>query len=192
MNKHFTCQPLPDSLFAKMQGRSFKADCTTPREELRLLCVLHKNLQGETKTGELVCHADIAPALLDIFQKLYQAGYPIERMEPVDVYDAVDEASMAANNSSCFNFRFISYTMTVSKHGLGLAVDINPLYNPYVKTVDGRLSIEPANGAPYVDRAADFPYKITADDLCCRLFKEHGFTWGGDWEGKKDYQHFEL
>lgn len=188
----FSAEPLDDVTFARMQGLSYRADCTVPRGELRLLRVRHKNLAGEVLAGEMVCHARIAPVLLDIFRRLYEAGYPIERMELVDNYGAVDEDSMAANNSSCFNFRFISYTTTVSKHGRGLAVDINPLYNPYVKQVEGRLSIEPAAGAPYVDRSGSFPYKITRDDLCCRLFREAGFTWGGDWPDRKDYQHFEL
>ena len=99
---------------------------------------------------------------------------------------------MADNNSSSFNFRFVSYTTTVSKHGLGLAVDINTLYNPYVKTVNGRLSIEPANAGPYVDRTKDFPYKIDENDLCYQLFTEKGFFWGGHWNNSKDYQHFEI
>lgn len=98
---------------------------------------------------------------------------------------------MSDNNSSAFNFRFISHTTKISKHGLGMAVDINTLYNPYVKTVDGNLSVEPANAADYVDRSADFPHKIDHDDLCYQLFTEHGFTWGGDWTHSKDYQHFE-
>ena len=72
-----------------------------------------------------------------------------------------------------------------------MAVDINTRYNPYVKTVNGKLSIEPANGADYVDRSKDFAHKIDHDDLCYKLFTEHGFTWGGDWAHSKDYQHFE-
>ena len=75
---------------------------------------------------------------------------------------------------------------------MGFAVDINPLYNPYTKVVAGKRIIEPVNGEPYLDRAADFSYKIQKDDLCYKLFKEHGFEWGGDWKKSKDYQHFEI
>jgi len=53
------------------------------------------------------------------------------------------------------------------------------------------LSIEPANAADYVDRSKDFSHKIDHDDLCYKLFTEHGFEWGGDWTHSKDYQHFE-
>ena len=113
-------------------------DCIVPVEDLRYIHVLHKNLNGETREGEIICNAYIAYDLIDIFQKLYLANYPIEKIKLVDEYNADDELSMRDNNSSCFNFRFISHTKKVSKHGLGLAMDINTLYNPYVKEVDGK------------------------------------------------------
>ena len=187
----FYISEIPDDIFAKMQGKSYKADCTVPREDLRYLHVLHMGFDGQTKEGELVVNKAIAEDVLAIFKQLYEAEYPIEKVRLVDEYDADDEASMSDNNSSAFNFRFISHTTTISKHGLGMAVDINTLYNPYVKTVNGKLSIEPANAEAYVDRSGDFPHKIDHDDLCYKLFTQYGFTWGGDWEHSKDYQHFE-
>lgn len=178
-------------IFARIKGKSYKDDCTIPVSDLRYLHVLHVGFDGQTHEGEIICNKSIAEDLLEIFEALYEAEYPIEKIKLVDEYNAEDEASMADNNSSCFNFRFISHTTKVSNHGAGLAIDINPLYNPYVKTVDGALSIEPANGAPYVDRSADFPYKIDENDLAYQLFTAHGFTWGGAWSSSKDYQHFE-
>lgn len=190
MTDDFNIFEINDEIFSRIDGKSYKKNCTVPIENLRYLRVLHKDLSGKILTGELICNAKIATDLIEIFQTLYAASYPIEKIALIDEYNADDELSMRANNSSCFNFRFISYTTTVSLHGLGMAVDINPLYNPYIKTVDGRLSIEPATGAEYVDRKKIFPYKIEPDDICVKLFKSHGFLWGGDWQGKKDYQHF--
>ena len=187
----FYISPITDDIFEKMQGKSYKADCTIDREELRYVHILHMGFDGETKEGELVVNKAIADDVLAIFEELYLAKYPIEKVRLVDEYDADDEASMSDNNSSAFNFRTISHTTTISNHGLGMAIDINPLYNPYVKTVNGTLSVEPANAAAYVDRSEDNPYKIDHDDLCFKLFTEHGFTWGGDWVHSKDYQHFE-
>lgn len=187
----FYISEIPDDIFAKMQGKSYKEDCTVPREDLRYVHVRHMGFDGEAKDGELVVNKAVADDVLAIFEELYKADYPIEKVRLVDEYDADDEASMSDNNSSAFNFRFISHTTRISRHGLGMAVDINTRYNPYVKTVDGKLSIEPANGADYVDRSKDFPHKIDHEDLCYKLFKEHGFTWGGDWTHSKDYQHFE-
>ena len=187
----FEILPIDDKIFSRIDGKSYKKNCTVPIENLRYLRVLHKNLEGKILDGELICNVEIADDLTEIFQKLYAANYPIEKISLIDAYDADDELSMRDNNSSCFNFRFVSHTNRISLHGYGLAVDINPLYNPYIKTVDGKLSIEPANGTPYVDRTKNFPYKIVEDDICVKIFAEHNFLWGGHcWDDAKDYQHF--
>ena len=189
----FFVTKIDDKIFAKIKGKSFKDNCTLPVEDLRYLHVLHKDLNGNTLEGEIICNAYIADDLLDIFQKLYAANYPIEKIRLVDEYNADDELSMRDNNSSCFNFRFISHTKRISKHGLGLAVDINTLYNPYIKYLeDGTRVLESATAEIYLDREKNFPYKITKNDLCYKLFTEHGFEWGGSWSDRKDYQHFEI
>ena len=187
----FCQEEISDAVFSRMMGKSYKEECTTPREELRYLRVLHYNKVGEELQGELVCHKDIADDLLAIFRELYQAKYPIERMVLIDEYDADDEASMRANNTSAFNFRKASGMRALSKHSTGMAIDINPLYNPLVKHREGRTRVYPSNATPYIDRTQDFPYKIVKGDLCYRLFKKYGFSWGGDWKSSKDYQHFE-
>lgn len=191
-SEDFYISEITDELFNRMKGKSYKDDCNVPREDLRYIHILHKDLEGNTCEGEMVCHKIIAQDLLEIFEELYLNDYPIERMVLIDEYGADDETSMTANNSSCFNYRVISHTTKISKHGLGIAVDINPLYNPYTKIVDGTRIVEPAAGEPYLDREADFPYKIDEDDLCYKLFIEHGFEWGGSWTSAKDYQHFEM
>ena len=189
----FSSAPIDSVVFARMSGRSYKDGCPVPVGDLRYLKVLHRDLSGRTLVGEMVANQSIADDLLEIFRALYDASYPIERMRLVDDYDADDESSMQANNSSCFNFRRKASLNSVSKHALGLAVDINPLYNPYYRvTASGRRIVQPSTGADYVDRSAAFPYKIERGDLCHRLFLEHGFHWGGSWTHSKDYQHFEL
>ena len=188
----FYATEISDEIFNRIYGKSFKTDCTVPREDLRYLHLLHVDLDGKTHEGEMIVNYHIADTVLDIFRELYEAKYPIEKIRLVDEYDADDETSMRDNNSSSFNFRFISHTTRVSKHGLGLAIDINTLYNPYTKVVDGERIIEPATGEPYLDRDANFPYKIDHDDLAYKLFTEAGFEWGGDWTDRKDYQHFEI
>lgn len=187
----FSISEINDEIFSRIAGKSFKVSCTVPLSELRYIKLLHKDLSGKVLRGEMICNVRIADDLLDIFQKLFAASYPIEKVHLIDEYNADDELSMRDNNSSCFNFRFVSFTERISRHGYGLAVDINPLYNPYIKTVDGKKIIAPDNSADFEDRTKNFPYKITADDLCCRLFREKNFLWGGDcWDDEKDYQHF--
>ena len=191
-SESFYITEITDDIWERIKGKSFKDDCTLPREDLRYLHVLHVDIDGVEHEGEMICNVHIAETVLDILKQLYEAGYPIEKIRLIDEYDADDETSMRDNNSSCFNFRFISHTTKVSKHGLGLAVDINTLYNPYIKYVNGERVLEPATAEPYLDRDADFPYKIEKGDLCYQLFTENGFEWGGNWSDRKDYQHFEL
>ena len=194
----FSILEISDDLFYSMKaGNTYKSDCIVPREDLRYLLVLHKDKDGITHQGEMVVHKLIAEDVLEIFEGLYDAGYPIEKMVLPENYMADDEMMMRDNNSSCFNFRFMSNSTGISKHGLGMAIDINTLYNPYQLTVtddDGSVTevIEPATGAPYLDRTQDFDYKIERGDLCYNLFIEKGFEWGGDWSNPKDYQHFEM
>lgn len=183
---------ITDELFERMYGKSFSTDCTTAREDLRYLQILHKDAAGRSIVGELVVNKKIADDVLEIFKALYKAGYPIERVLLIDDYDADDERSMNADNSSAFNFRRATGQTRVSSHGLGMAVDINPLYNPYYKVKeDGSTVVKPAAASKYVDRTKEFNYKITKGDICVKLFKEHGFKWGGDWASCKDWQHFE-
>ena len=190
----FISGPIPDSVFLRMKGKSYKANCMVPRSELRYLRLSYCDADGKTQTGEMVCNKAIAKDLVCIFRELWKAGYRIEKMQLIDEYDADDQRSMEANNTSCFNFRTISGTNTISKHGRGMAIDINPLYNPYVYTRGGVQKIEPKGGKKWAyhrNTRKDIPYKIDEEDLCYKLFRQHGFRWGGSWRTGKDYQHFE-
>ncbi len=191
LDRCFTSAAISDKLFSRIKGKSYKANCTTPRSDLRHVRALHYNNKGEILIGEMICHKYIAQDLVEIFRALFNERYPIERMVLVDEYGADDERSMRANNSSSFNFRRVSGTRSLSRHALGLAVDINPLYNPYVYTRKGRSMCEPEGSRPYANRGRTFPYKITKGDACYREFTKRGFTWGGNWRSCKDYQHFE-
>ncbi len=188
----FSIQEISDSVFARMQGKSFPAHCTVKRSDLRYLQVLHVDAEGETHRGEMVCNKAIAEDLLEIFQELYRQRYPIERMRLIDDYDADDEQSMRDNNSSSFCYRVVEGSTKLSKHAQGMAVDVNTLYNPCVrKRKDGTVLVQPSTAKRYTNRSRKFPYKIVEGDLMFRLFTERGFQWGGHWKSLKDYQHFE-
>ena len=188
----FSSVPLSDSLFARMQGLSYPKGCTVARSDLRHVRVLHCDAEGKVHKGELVCNKAIAQDLVDIFRKLYEAKYPIEKIRLIDEYGADDEQSMRDNNTSSFCYRNVPGTTKLSKHAMGMAVDINTRYNPYVrKGKDGRQLISPDNGRAYADRSKSYRYKIVKGDLLYSLFIQHGFRWGGNWKTMKDYQHFE-
>lgn len=189
----FVSEPIPDQVWNRMQGKSYKDNPSIGREDLRHIRALHWDYDGKIHIGEMVCNKLIADRLVKILRALYENHYPIQRMLLPDVYDADDERQMQDNNSSCFCYRTISGAAKLSKHARGLAVDINTLYNPYYrKRKNGTLFVQPSNAVQYCNRSAKFRYKIVRDDLCVRLFKKHGFAWGGDWRSCKDYQHFEF
>lgn len=180
-----------EKIVQRIAGISYQENDNISMEELRYLRVLHMGFDGQTHIGELLVHESIAEDILEIMAALYENQYPIEKMLLVDEYGADDEVSMQDNNTSAFNYREIAGTSRLSQHSLGLAIDINPKFNPYVKEKDGELTISPANAADYVDRTQEFEYKIDENDLCYQIFTAHGFTWGGSWNSVKDYQHFE-
>ncbi len=188
----FYVSELPDSVWKNMQGKSYKEGCPVERKDLRYVHVMYVDFAGRSSEGELVVNKLIADDILDIFKQLYKAQYPIERIALIDEYDGDDEQSMSDNNTSAFNFRTIAGTDIVSEHGMGLAVDVNPFYNPQVKETENGVEVSPEDAISYADRSGDFLYKIDHEDLCYKLFTEHGFEWGGDWETGKDYQHFEY
>ncbi len=186
----FRAQPIPKEVLNRMRGNSlplsYEADILRT-ENLRYLRLLHIDFEGHARQGELICHRSIADDLLDIFRQLYEAGYPIRSIRLTDDFEGLDEASMEADNTSCFNYRTIAGGVQLSKHAQGLAVDINPLENPCVR--HGR--VEPASATAFAVRDSVFEHKIDHQDLCYRLFIAKGFHWGGDWRSLKDYQHFE-
>ncbi len=188
----FYISPITDEIFARINGRSYPDGCTLSLDEIRYIHVLHYDFEGNISEGEIIVNTAVAEDVLEIFRELFDIEYPIEKMTLIDAYDADDERSMEDNNTSAFNYRFIAETTVLSNHALGLAIDINPLYNPYVYVrSDGSTFLQPYNAGDYVDREKDNPYYIRRNDECYNIFISHGFTWGGDWNTKKDYQHFE-
>ena len=202
----FYYEPLSNDLISYITGISYPALPSEASEntlnvgeqndisyaDLRYVHIIHYDFDGNLAEGELICHNFIAEDLLEIFYDLYASEYQIEKVTLIENYNGDDTASMADNNTSCFNYRVVDGTKSLSKHALGLAVDINPLYNPYIRyDKKGGQTVSPVEGEAYADRTVSFPYKIDPDDLCYRLFTEHGFTWGGNWNSSKDYQHFQ-
>jgi len=185
---------LPDSVFKRMLGKSFPEDCKLMKEDLVYMKVKHYGFDGEMHVGELVVNKKIASDVEQVFTGLLELKYPIEKIRLIDEYDANDENSMSDNNTSAFCYRTIAGKDKLSKHALGLAIDINPLYNPCVTyNKDGSIKkVEPEEGRPYIERDASDPRRITKDSAIYKLFTENGFIWGGDWNSLKDYQHFEY
>lgn len=163
------------------------AGSAAPREilqELRLVDVRYRGFDGLSHAGQLVIRSELAAEIAELFALLADWEFPIRRVVPIVRYGWSDEASMAADNSSAFNYRLIAGTERLSRHAAGRAVDINPFENPAV-TPDGR--IRPA-GALY---RPGMPGTFVGGDPVVLAFTERGWRWGGDFEHLRDYHHFE-
>ncbi|NYE35412.1 poly-gamma-glutamate synthesis protein (capsule biosynthesis protein) [Nocardioides cavernae] len=179
-----------DAALAQRMRRSHRPGCPVPLDDLRHVRVVHRDLDGRARSGELVVHRRWARDVTEVFGRLYAAGWPIARMRLVDDYGADDDLSMAANNSSAFNCRRVAGQESWSLHAYGAAIDLNPVQNPYVRP--GR--VDPPAGRRFVavDRARSAPVApgvVREDDLVVSAFARIGWEWGGDWVSSKDYQH---
>jgi hypothetical protein len=182
-------EKLDDEACARMRGRSWHDDPRCPPfSALRRVRVVHHGFDGEAHEGAFVVADFVAEPLARVLAKLFELGFPIERMEPIDVFGGDDDASMAANNSSAFNFRTIEGTSALSHHAYGVAVDVNPRLNPMLIGE----AIHPPSGAAYLDRSNVRPGMIVRPGAALEAFEAEGFHWGGDWPDLRDYHHFSL
>lgn len=182
-----SAEPIPAALRRSMVGVSWRPDPRCPPfDALALLHLDHVDFAGEACEGQLIVAAAYAEPVQRVFAALYAARFPIARMQLVDEYGGDDDRSMAANNSSAFNFRTIEGSANLSQHSLGEAIDINPVMNPYLV---GDKILPPA-GADYLDRADVRPGMIVRPGPVVDAFDAIGWEWGGDWTSRKDYHHF--
>ncbi|MCL2362085.1 MAG: M15 family metallopeptidase [Defluviitaleaceae bacterium] len=183
----FTREPLPDHIIAQIEGVTFHETTPFDHSFLTYLTVTHVNFYGESTIGHLIVADEIGDEVLEIFEEIFEYGFPIYSIRLIDYFDASDYYSMAANNSHAFNFRYIAGTNIISRHGFGMAIDINPIQNPYIRG----NTIWPAAGAYYLDREYVRPGMIVPGSVVYYAFIGRGWIWGGNWTSPRDYHHFE-
>jgi poly-gamma-glutamate synthesis protein (capsule biosynthesis protein) len=179
--------PIGPELRERMTGKSWRDDdARCPRwDELAYVLVDHVTFESGTARGELVVAAALATRTVELFRRLWQLGFPIRQLRLVDDYDASDDASMAADNSSAFNFRVVAGTELLSQHALGRAIDLNPVENPWRKPE----RIVPEAGKAFADRSVVRPGMIVRPGPVVAVFDELGWEWGGDWMHAFDDHH---
>jgi hypothetical protein len=184
---HARVQPIPPPMRAQMTGVSWHRDCPVTLDDLRLITLTYRGFDGRAHTGRLVANRSAAPVLVAVFRRLYAAGFPIRRMVPVDRYGGDDFRSIEADNTSAFNCRAATGSSNWSNHAYGLAIDVNPIENPYVS---GGRSSHAASG-PYLDRSRRRAGTAYEGGVLVEAFRSAGWGWGGSWSGSvRDYQHF--
>ena len=184
----FEIMQISEDTKSLMMGKTIYEDSVINFDDLRYLKVKYFGYDDNDHIGEIIVCKDIAEEVVSIFKELYKNKFPIEKMKLPDYYAGDDEESMRDNNTSGFNDRPISNTHR-SYHQFGLAIDINPLYNPFIVFDTDR--VEPSNSREFLVRSKDMKGMINSSSICVQIFKKYGWIWGGDWISCKDYQHFE-
>lgn len=201
LSQYFTISEITegDNIYQRIAGQSFVYNNDIALSDLRYLKMLHVNFDGNYQVGEMIVNASVAQQVTEIFELLCEARYEIYSMYLIDDFwvgngTDSDTNSIDHNNTSCFCYRPASGGGNLSRHAMGLAIDLNPQQNPYVRiNADGSLSCEHENAYDYMsNRTSDMPHVITESDYAYQLFTARGWTWGGNWNNPKDYQHFQL
>ena len=183
-----TKSAIPISIAKQMRQYTWRPDCPVALKDLSYLRMSIWGFDHAPHEGELIVHKNVADEVIAIFKQLYEQRFPIERMQLMEVFQGDDEAAMSVNNTSAFNCRMITNKPgQFSLHSYGVAIDINPLLNPYVKGAQ----VLPQAGQVYTDRSKVVPGMIVRHGLVYNLFVAQGWQWGGDWQTRQDYQHFE-
>jgi hypothetical protein len=170
---------------AAQLGATYHPGCPVGPASLRLLYLSYFGFDGAPHIGTMVVNAAVASAVVDAFARLFRARFPIRRMQPVAAYGGSDDASMAADNTSGFNCRYVAGTTNWSVHAYGEAIDVNTVENPYL--VDGR--VEPPAASAYLDRSNLRPGMAAPGTALNAAFAAIGWYWGGHFHSP-DYQHF--
>lgn len=185
---YFNIQEIPHEIIDSMIDKSiWSKECPLGFDKLELMEVEHYDFSGNITVGQLIIFDELALPLLKIFEELFAMKFPIYSMRLIDEFDGDDELSMAANNSSCFNFRNIPGSSIISMHSYGAAIDINPVQNPFI--IDDGATIFPKQGSEFLNRDNQRQGMV---EPIVHIFKKHGFEWGGDWNSPIDYHHFQM
>lgn len=185
-------RPLSETEITSLKERNVWAeDCPVHYSRLRMVRIPFLDFEGESQIGEIVILDSISEKVEALFKELFEIQFNIEKVNLIDRFSGNDVESMRANNSSGFNGRKIVNTNRWSSHAFGVAIDINPIQNPYLKLgEEGIITAIPKEGINYVNR--NVPRKGMVEPIVS-VFAKYGFTeWGGNWELKPDYHHFQL
>lgn len=185
---HASIQPIPASIKPQVLRYTWRPGCPVGISQLAYLKMSFWGFDHRRHQGELIVNRNVAREVVDIFNQLYVARFPIARMQPMHVFKGNDLAAMEANSTVAFMCRpKTGHAHGFSRHSYGLAIDINPIQNPYLK---GNI-ILPPSGQINLNRNQQTSGMIHPGDIVYSAFTKRGWHWGGSWTIPKDYMHFE-
>ena len=191
-----------DDIYNRIINKSYIENDSIKLEDLVYIKFLHYDFNNNVKEGELIINRKIKDNIINVLKELFDNKYQINSFKLIDNYFdneedkiAIDRKSILDDNSYSFFYRKIYGTDKLSNHAYGLAIDINPRENPYLPVIDGKYDytyLDEQDKYYIENRDKNLDHVITHDDLLYKVFVKNGFSWGGDWDTSKDYQHFEV
>lgn len=178
-----TIEPIPDDVLARS---SWTEECPVTVDELRYLTMTHHGFDGEIHTGEMIVNADYAEGVAEVFRHLFEAGFPIEQMRVIRLEEIDDHPTGDFNDTTSFVCRPAVGSANWSYHAYGLAIDVNPFHNPYLRDD----LVIPELASAYTDRENVREGMIFVGDVVVEAFADIGWSWGGHWNTLKDWMHF--
>lgn len=180
--------PAPDAVIARS---TWAPGCPVGRDQLAWVRLAFWGFDDRRHTGELLVNARVADDLVKVFRQLYAARFPLEEMRITRADELDAPPTGDGDNTGAFNCRpSTGDHTTYSQHAYGLAIDVNPFQNPYVKGDGPDRLVLPELASAYADRSRLAPGIIHPDGPVVRAFASIGWTWGGSWHSAKDYEHF--
>jgi hypothetical protein len=180
-----TIDPVTADIRQRM-GSSWSPGCPVPLEKLRYLTLTFWGFDDRAHTGELVVHAAIAEEVVEVFRQLFDVQFPIEEMRLVTTTDLQAAPTGDGNNTAAFVCRTARGSTSYSEHAYGLAVDVNPFQNPYIRGE----TVLPELARSYTDRTVLRPGMLVEGSPAVTAFTRRGWEWGGAWRSVRDPMHF--
>lgn len=175
--------PVPHDVLARS---TWDPACPVTLDELRYITMTFWGFDDHAHLGEMIVNASVADEIVPVFERLYDARFPIEEMRVVDAPELDAPPTGDGNNTTAFVCRPTTLGDSWSEHAYGLAVDVNPFQNPYLRGD----AVLPELASAYLDRARDLPGMIAEGDVVTEAFARIGWGWGGTWTSLKDWMHF--
>jgi len=179
----FSLGPVPTDVLTRS---TWHDGCPVTVDELQYVTMSHVGFDGQMHTGEMIVNAAFSADVVDVFRVLFEARFPIEEMRVIRGDELDLHPTGDGNVTSSFACRDAVETTSWSQHAYGLAVDINPFHNPYLR---GDLVL-PELASAYLDRTNVRPGMVVGGDPVTASFAEMGWFWGGEWTSLKDWMHF--
>ncbi|WP_367115218.1 M15 family metallopeptidase [Actinophytocola sp.] len=178
-----TVDPVPETV---LRRSTWRAACPVGVDDLRYLTMSFWGFDGRAHTGEMIVARTAATDVTRVFKALYDERFPLEEMRVVQASELAAAPTGDGNNTTAFVCRPAVLLGRWSAHARGLAVDVNPFHNPYVRDD----LVLPELASSYVDRANVRPGMILPGATAVRAFAAIGWRWGGEWSTPLDLQHF--